>query len=319
MFVPGAKKAARAHPPALAAVAKSPWASINDMLIQNRCWLCEQTFQKGKQKKVFQVSNIVDYFDEVFRTTQKAAEGGAVVYAAVTGSAMEMASDSSVNVRYGTVSYGTVGESSTNGSEGDKPSEAAVEAAAEAAEAASETAAEPAAEAAVFTATASAIASVSTAVESNGSSSSVSEDKVTSAAASTAVESSGSSTGSSSEGKETSAASRPQLLPSRPTFMSRNLDACFRNYCDLMETGGGNIALATIFKENEIEMWMSGLVCNTSLQCNAELSLFLSTVARREGNISFTDAVDHSLQAMKADANCPPDCGCDAPWSFLQK
>lgn len=40
------------------------WKSINDMLIQNRCWLCKQTFQRGKQKKVFQVSDILRYYWE---------------------------------------------------------------------------------------------------------------------------------------------------------------------------------------------------------------------------------------------------------------
>ncbi len=46
------------------AAPRSPWMSINDMLIQNRCWLCEQVFARGKQKKVFQVSNLLDFFSE---------------------------------------------------------------------------------------------------------------------------------------------------------------------------------------------------------------------------------------------------------------
>lgn len=40
---------------------KSPWCSVNDMLIQNRCWLCEETFPRGLTKKVFQVSHLTDY------------------------------------------------------------------------------------------------------------------------------------------------------------------------------------------------------------------------------------------------------------------
>lgn len=40
----------------------SPWKSVNDMLIQNKCWLCEQTFPRGLKKKVFQVSHIIDYY-----------------------------------------------------------------------------------------------------------------------------------------------------------------------------------------------------------------------------------------------------------------
>jgi hypothetical protein len=41
---------------------KSPWASINDVLIQNRCWLCLQTFPRGKMKKVFQVSDLLTFY-----------------------------------------------------------------------------------------------------------------------------------------------------------------------------------------------------------------------------------------------------------------
>ena len=44
-------------------MAKGPayevWKTVNDCLINNRCWLCKQVFQKGKIKKVFMVSDIV--------------------------------------------------------------------------------------------------------------------------------------------------------------------------------------------------------------------------------------------------------------------
>jgi hypothetical protein len=43
-------------------IEKSPWLSINDMLIQNKCWLCEDVFPRGLKKKVFQVSHLTDYF-----------------------------------------------------------------------------------------------------------------------------------------------------------------------------------------------------------------------------------------------------------------
>ena len=35
------------------------WKTVNDCLINNRCWLCKQVFLKGKIKKVFMVSDIV--------------------------------------------------------------------------------------------------------------------------------------------------------------------------------------------------------------------------------------------------------------------
>ena len=39
--------------------AHAVWKTINDCLVNNRCWLCKQVFQKGKIKKVFMVSDIV--------------------------------------------------------------------------------------------------------------------------------------------------------------------------------------------------------------------------------------------------------------------
>lgn len=44
---------------------ENPWKSINSMLIQNKCWLCEQTFRRGKKKQVFQVFQLFSYFDEM--------------------------------------------------------------------------------------------------------------------------------------------------------------------------------------------------------------------------------------------------------------
>lgn len=40
-------------------VSRSPWLSISDMLIANKCWLCDTPFQRGYKKKVFMVSNLV--------------------------------------------------------------------------------------------------------------------------------------------------------------------------------------------------------------------------------------------------------------------
>ncbi|RYH17026.1 hypothetical protein EON65_29245 [archaeon] len=39
----------------------SPFTSVNQMLIYNKCWLCERSFPKGLKKKVFQVSHVLDY------------------------------------------------------------------------------------------------------------------------------------------------------------------------------------------------------------------------------------------------------------------
>lgn len=39
--------------------ARSPWLTVLDMLITNRCWLCASTFQRGHKKKVFLVSQLI--------------------------------------------------------------------------------------------------------------------------------------------------------------------------------------------------------------------------------------------------------------------
>lgn len=43
----------------------SAWQSVNDMLIQNRCWLCRAIFKKGKIKKVFTIAQVIQYFDSL--------------------------------------------------------------------------------------------------------------------------------------------------------------------------------------------------------------------------------------------------------------
>ncbi len=45
---------------------RSPWLSINDMLIQNKCWLCQESFPRGKVKKVFQITHLLDFFQKRF-------------------------------------------------------------------------------------------------------------------------------------------------------------------------------------------------------------------------------------------------------------
>lgn len=38
---------------------RSPWLSVSDMLIQNKCWICMSPFQRGYKKKVFLVSQLI--------------------------------------------------------------------------------------------------------------------------------------------------------------------------------------------------------------------------------------------------------------------
>ena len=51
--------------------APAPWKSISDMLIQNKCWLCTQTFPRGKKKKVFTVHQILQAFSSTFAAAQE--------------------------------------------------------------------------------------------------------------------------------------------------------------------------------------------------------------------------------------------------------
>ena len=43
---------------------RSVFSSINDTLIQNKCWLCNRTFMKGKIRKVYQVTDVLRYYHE---------------------------------------------------------------------------------------------------------------------------------------------------------------------------------------------------------------------------------------------------------------
>ena len=99
-----------------------------------------------------------------------------------------------------------------------------------------------------------------------------------------------------------------------PDIKSMYLRKCFVDYCRIMSDGSdeGKRQLAKIFVENEIEMWMSGLVCNNFALCNEELAMFLSGVQKKDKS-----ELDDALEAARGPGYCPPGCGCDNPWSFL--
>mmetsp|Transcript_9084 Transcript_9084/g.17030 ORF Transcript_9084/g.17030 Transcript_9084/m.17030 type:complete len:303 (+) Transcript_9084:49-957(+) len=44
------------------------WTSINKMLCNNRCFICRQGFPRGKKKKVFMVSQILQSFTAIYAT-----------------------------------------------------------------------------------------------------------------------------------------------------------------------------------------------------------------------------------------------------------
>jgi hypothetical protein len=45
---------------------KSSWQSVNDSLCNNQCWLCKDTFKRGKIKKVFTFKDLLQYLYERF-------------------------------------------------------------------------------------------------------------------------------------------------------------------------------------------------------------------------------------------------------------
>lgn len=50
-----------------------PWLSINEMLTRNRCWLCKRIFPKGTKKMVFQLSDLIWYFNERWLSEKECA------------------------------------------------------------------------------------------------------------------------------------------------------------------------------------------------------------------------------------------------------
>ena len=61
-------------------VEKSPWNSVSDMLIQNKCWLCLEGFKRGKTKKVFMISQVLEFFESLqLKSSDTSAEQGAEI------------------------------------------------------------------------------------------------------------------------------------------------------------------------------------------------------------------------------------------------
>lgn len=52
--------------PMSASEIEEAWKSINFLLCQNKCWLCENTFARGKTKKVFLVEHLLKYLEKRF-------------------------------------------------------------------------------------------------------------------------------------------------------------------------------------------------------------------------------------------------------------
>lgn len=102
-------------------------------------------------------------------------------------------------------------------------------------------------------------------------------------------------------------------------FISANLQACYDSYVALMNAGDGKPDLLfKEFKETDVEVWMSGLVCAISADCRKEAAYFIenkkhaaSTAdGKRKVNSMFAFSIPNGT-------DCPPGCGCDNPWPFM--
>jgi hypothetical protein len=50
------------------------WSCINDSLCQNSCWICQAVFPRGKKKKVFMISQILQVFKEIYNNSLEGKE-----------------------------------------------------------------------------------------------------------------------------------------------------------------------------------------------------------------------------------------------------
>lgn len=110
-------------------------------------------------------------------------------------------------------------------------------------------------------------------------------------------------------------------------FQSEFLKSCYENFKS-KDTGNFDTLFETLsneLRENDIEVWMSGLVCAHNETCQKEVSLFIPAAflvsanqASTEGRGSIIKRHKKSSAEMFAiNSECPPGCGCDNPWPFL--
>jgi hypothetical protein len=108
-------------------------------------------------------------------------------------------------------------------------------------------------------------------------------------------------------------------------FISENLQKCFDSYVSLMEAGDGKPdQLFEEFKHNDVEVWMSGLVCGGTPACQQESAYFIETKNKHAtgGNSSGSSGDRKKVNDMFSFAipdstGCPPGCNCEPTWPFM--
>ena len=110
-----------------------------------------------------------------------------------------------------------------------------------------------------------------------------------------------------------------------PTFISNNLQQCYEYYVTMLQltTDDTPDYLLQSFNQHEIQVWMSGLICNTNSNCQKELIYFIAskvpstTTTSSNSDSSINGNVSFQHISKLSNNNCLPGCGCDNPWPFL--
>ena len=110
----------------------------------------------------------------------------------------------------------------------------------------------------------------------------------------------------------------------KTTLHSVNLKTCYERYKVLRsssKTSEGNESIAALEKDladNDVALWMSGLLCGVTPQCISEMRIFVPGF--RNARVPFFLAEQPQSKntlPSQSDKNCLPGCGCDNPWAFI--
>jgi len=107
---------------------------------------------------------------------------------------------------------------------------------------------------------------------------------------------------------------------SKKMFKSRHLRECYESYQELVGSDKKNMnKLLELLKDNDIELWMSGLICGTNEHCREEMAYFIADTLKSSSTstkVSTSTKIPGITFANK-DKDCLPGCNCDNPWPFL--
>ena len=99
---------------------------------------------------------------------------------------------------------------------------------------------------------------------------------------------------------------------------SENLQNCYNSYKFLLSQDLKGAILGAHLKNNDIEVWMSGLLCGVNENCIDEIPFFVPDYCRdRPTPVYLKKDTDPLYKKLLFDKDCPPGCGCDNPWAFL--